>query len=63
MGTILCTLPFIYSTTRLPTDSFGLMLPANCALVGFRLCVGGTSINASSEIYLTNALDFSIGYM
>jgi len=60
MGTILCSSPVLYQF-RLPADSLNLPIPDNCSLVGMRLCLAAASLSATSEIFLTNALDLIIG--
>jgi hypothetical protein len=59
-GTTLCTTPFLYEF-RSPGASLDFPIPYDCALVGVRLCVSAASFDTTSNFFLTNALDISIG--
>ena len=61
MGTILCNVGAgSLSFGQLAGVPFSLPIPANCNLVGAKLCVQAASVNLAS-VALTNALDLTIG--
>ncbi len=60
LGTLLVG-DIFFSLTATPGQAFALPIPDDPSALGFRLYVQAASLDASSGVHLTNALDLTIG--